>query len=337
MNRDQLLGKLKKIDEDVFFSGSGLGEKRASVVIVGGSALLLHDLSAKQVTKDVDVYAVEGEIREALLSDPDFNMGCQAYAMCMPYNFDQRLVEVDLGLMAMRVLTPSLEDLAVMKLYRWEAPDIADLTDPAFIEKVDTMRMEHKVGERVLGTDPATGRRVSVKIGRFGPVVQIGEVNEEEKPQFASLTEGQSLQTITLEEALKLFELPRKVGEFEGAEVTAAIGRFGPYIRHNGAFVSIPKDLAPQTITLEEAVALIMNKREEEANRLIKSFDELPGVEVLRGRFGPYIAFKKEGAKKAVNYKIPKGTDPESLTADDVKALMEAQDAAPKKKTRSKK
>ncbi len=206
-----------------------------------------------------------------------------------------------------------------------------------FIEKVDTMRMEHKVGERVLGTDPATGRRVSVKIGRFGPVVQIGEVNEEEKPQFASLTEGQSLQTITLEEALKLFELPRKVGEFEGAEVTAAIGRFGPYIRHNGAFVSIPKDLAPQTITLEEAVALIMNKREEEANRLIKSFDELPGVEVLRGRFGPYIAFKKEGAKKAVNYKIPKGTDPESLTADDVKALMEAQDAAPKKKTRSKK
>lgn len=199
-----------------------------------------------------------------------------------------------------------------------------------FIEKVDTMRLDHKVGERVLGTDPATGRRVSVKIGRFGPVVQVGEVSDDEKPQFASLTEGQSIQTITLEEALRLFELPRRVGEFEGKEVTAAIGRFGPYIRHDGAFVSIPKDLAPQTITLEEAIGLITAKRETEANRLIKTFDELPGVEVLRGRFGPYIAFKPEGAKKAVNYKIPKTTEPETLTAADVKALMEAQDAAPK-------
>ena len=157
MNRDQLLGKLKKIDEDVFFSGSGLGEKRASVVIVGGSALLLHDLSAKQVTKDVDVYAVEGEIREALLSDPDFNMGCQAYAMCMPYNFDQRLVEVDLGLMAMRVLTPSLEDLAVMKLYRWEAPDVADLTDPAFIGKVDRELLDRLVND----PDEAAASRIA--------------------------------------------------------------------------------------------------------------------------------------------------------------------------------
>ncbi len=199
-----------------------------------------------------------------------------------------------------------------------------------FIEKVDTMRLDHKVGERVLGTDPATGRRVSVKIGRFGPVVQVGEVSDDEKPQFASLIEGQSIQTITLEEALKLFELPRRVGEFEGKEVTAAIGRFGPYIRHDGAFVSIPKDLAPQTVTLEEAIGLITAKREAEANRLIKTFDELPGVEVLRGRFGPYIAFKPEGAKKAVNYKIPKTTEPETLTAADVKALMEAQDAAPK-------
>lgn len=199
-----------------------------------------------------------------------------------------------------------------------------------FIEKVDTMRMEHKVGERVLGEDPATGRRVSVKIGRFGPVVQVGEVSDDEKPLFASLNDGQSIQTITLEEALKLFELPRTVGEFEDKEVTAAIGRFGPYIRHDGVFVSIPKDLAPQTITIEEAVELIVRKRSEEANRLIKTFDELPGVEVLRGRYGPYIAHKPEGAKKAVNYKIPKGTDPESLTADEVKALMEAQDAAPK-------
>lgn len=201
-----------------------------------------------------------------------------------------------------------------------------------FIEKVEGMRMDHKVGERVLGTDPATGRRVSVKIGRFGPVVQIGDATEEDKPLFASLNEGQSLQTLTLEEALKLFELPRKVGEFEGKEVTAAIGRFGPYIKYGSTFVSIPKDLAPQTITIEEAAELIERKREEEANRLIKTFDDLPGAEVLRGRFGPYIAYKKEGAKKAVNYKIPKDTDPALLTAEDVLKLMESQDAAPKKR-----
>lgn len=205
------------------------------------------------------------------------------------------------------------------------------------IDKAQSMRMDHKVGERILGTHPGNGRRVSVKIGRFGPVVQVGEASDDEKPVFASLTEGQSIQTITLEEALKLFELPRKVGEYEGKEVTAAVGRFGPYIKYDGGFVSIPKELAPQTITLEEAVALILKKREEEANRVIKTFDELPGVEVLRGRFGPYVAYKPEGAKKAVNYKIAKGTDPEGLTADDVRALMSAQDAAPKKRTTRKK
>lgn len=202
------------------------------------------------------------------------------------------------------------------------------------IESVNTMRMDHKVGERILGIDPKSGRRVSVKIGRFGPVVQIGEANEDEKPQFASLLEGQSIQTITLDEALKLFELPRKIGEYNGEELTAAIGRFGPYVKYGKMFVSIPKDMSPQTITLAEAIALIEKKQEDEANRVIKTFAEMPGVEVLRGRFGPYVAYKPEGAKKAVNYKIPKGTEPESLTAEDVKQLMEAQDAAPKKPAR---
>ena len=224
------------------------------------------------------------------------------------------------------------DEIAEGKLpWRGEIKDFYGGFHP-FIEKVENMRMDHKVGERVLGTDPKSGRRVSVKIGRFGPIAQIGEASEEEKPVFASLLEGQSIQTITLEEALKLFELPRVVGEFEGETVTAAIGRFGPYIKHGGAFVSIPKELTPQGITIEEAGELIVKKREEEANRLIKTFDELPGVEVLRGRFGPYIAYKPEGAKKAVNYKIPKGTAPETLTADEVKKLMEAQDAAPKAK-----
>lgn len=264
-----------------------------------------------------------------------------------------RLVPTDVGMVVNDFLTeyfPDILDYGFTARVEEKFDDIAEGKLPwqteikdfysgfhPFIEKVDTMRMEHKVGERVLGTDPATGRRVSVKIGRFGPVVQIGEVSDDEKPLFASLTEGQSLQTITLQEALKLFELPRRVGEFEGAEVTAAIGRFGPYLRHQGVFVSIPKDFAPQTITLDEAVSLIQKKREEEANRLIKSFDELPGVEILRGRFGPYIAYKKNDAKKAVNYKIPKGTDPDGLTADDVQKLIDAQDAAPKKKPRSRK
>ncbi len=203
------------------------------------------------------------------------------------------------------------------------------------IEKVNTMRSETKVGERVLGTDPASGKRVSAKVGRFGPVIQIGEATDEEKPRFASLRDGQSLSTITLEEALKLFDLPRTLGEFEGKPVNAAIGRFGPYVHHEKMFVSIPKDMSPHTITLDEAVELIKTKREQEANRMIKTFDELPGVEVLNGRFGPYIAFKKPGDRKATNYKIPKGTDPKSLTADDVRKLMEAQDAAPKTPRRS--
>ncbi|MDE6339978.1 MAG: type I DNA topoisomerase [Muribaculaceae bacterium] len=229
------------------------------------------------------------------------------------------------------------DDIAKGKLgWKNEMEDFYTAFHPS-IEKVDTMRLEHKVGERVLGTDPKSGKPVSVKIGRFGPVVQIGEASDDEKPQFASLLEGQSIQDITLEQALKLFELPRTIGIYEGETLTASIGRFGPYVRFGKTFVSIPKELAPQTITLEEAITLINNKREEEANRLIKEFPEMPGLEVLNGRFGPYIAYKKEGARKAVNYKIPKGTDPNSLTLDDIKALMEKQDAAPAKKPRAKK
>lgn len=229
------------------------------------------------------------------------------------------------------------DDIAEGKLgWKNEMEDFYTTFHPT-IEKAESMRLEHKVGERVLGVDPATGKQVSVKIGRFGPVVQIGEASDDEKPQFASLLEGQSIQDITLEQALKLFELPRKIGEYEGQELVAAIGRFGPYIRFGKMFVSIPKDLAPQTITLDEAIDLIKKKEEAEANRLIKEFPEMPGLEVLNGRFGPYIAYKKEGAKKATNYKIPKGTDPAALTLDEIKELMEKQDAAPAKKPRARK
>ena len=199
------------------------------------------------------------------------------------------------------------------------------------IDRINSLRMEHKVGERVLGTDPASGKPVSVKICRFGPAVQIGDAADEEKPRFASLLKNQSIATITLEEALKLFDLPRTVGELDGKPVVAAVGRFGPYIRFDGMFVSIPSDLAPETITLDEASALIDDKRRKEAQKLIKTFDEMPGLQVLNGRFGPYVAYKPEGARKAVNYKIAKGTDPASLTLEEVKELMARQDAAPKK------
>lgn len=205
------------------------------------------------------------------------------------------------------------------------------------IDEVNSMRSENKVGERVLGIDPASGRRVSAKIGRFGPVVQIGEVSDEEKPRFASLGENQSLNTITLEEALELFDLPRTLGTYEEKPVTASVGRFGPYVHHDKLFVSIPKDMSPHTVTLDQAIELINAKRLAESNKLIKTFDELPGVEVLNGRFGPYVAYRPAKTRKAINYKIPKGTDAASLTADDVRKLMADQDAAPKSPRRTSK
>jgi DNA topoisomerase-1 len=200
------------------------------------------------------------------------------------------------------------------------------------IVKVNETRSEHKAGERVLGTDPVSGKPVSVKIGRYGPVAQIGEATDEEKPRFASLHKSQSVTTITLEEALKLFELPRTLGEYEGHEISAAIGRFGPYVVYNKLYASIPKGMTAEEITLEEAIELVKKKQEAEANKFIKAFDDLEGVQVLNGRFGPYIAYKPAGAKKAVNYKIPKGTDPTTLTSKEAKEFIEKQDAATSKK-----
>lgn len=197
------------------------------------------------------------------------------------------------------------------------------------VDSAMNMRLEHRVGERILGTDPATGKTVSVKIGRFGPMIQLGDGDSEEKPQFASLLKGQSVSSITLEEALRLFEFPRNIGEYQGKEVTVAIGRFGPYIRFDGKFTSIPKEMSPAHITLEEAVELIEAKRREEANRIMKTFDEEPDLQILNGRYGPYIAFNK------TNYKIPKTvTDPASLSLEECRALIADQDARPKRPAR---
>ena len=196
------------------------------------------------------------------------------------------------------------------------------------VEEAMNMRLEHKVGERQLGVDPKTGKPVSVKIGRFGPLVQLGEGDTEEKPQFASLLKGQSVSTITLEEALKLFEFPRTIGEYEGTDVTVAIGRFGPYIKHNNKFVSIPKEYAPAAITLEEAVQLIVDKRDAETKKVVKTFAEDADMQILNGRYGIYIAYKKS------NYKIPKTVkEPAELTYEECKEIIESQDSAPKKTT----
>lgn len=194
------------------------------------------------------------------------------------------------------------------------------------VDSAMNMRMEHKVGERVLGTDPSTGKPVSVKIGRFGPMIQLGGGDTDEKPQFASLLKGQSVSTITLEEALKLFEFPRNIGEYEGKDVTVAIGRFGPYVKHDGKFVSIPKNMSPAHITLEEAIGLIVEKQAAEANRVVKTFDEDPDLQILNGRYGVYISYKKG------NYKIPKTVeDPSALTREECMEIVSSADAKPKR------
>ena len=188
------------------------------------------------------------------------------------------------------------------------------------VENTLAIKTEHKVGERILGQEPGTGKTVSVKIGRFGPVVQIGTVEDEEKPRFAPMKKGQSIETITLEEALELFKLPRTLGDYEGKTVSVGIGRFGPYILHNKVYVSLPKTLDPMEVTLEEAEQLILEKRTKEAERHVKKFEEEPELEILNGRYGPYISYKGS------NYKIPKDIIPKDLDLQSCMALIKLQD-----------
>ena len=187
------------------------------------------------------------------------------------------------------------------------------------IDKVMNIQLEHKVGERVLGTDPATGREVSVKIGRFGPIVQIGTAGDEEKPRFAQLNKGQSIHSISLKEALELFKLPRTLGQLDGAEVSVGTGRFGPYVLHNRQYVSIPKGMDPMSITFEDAVQLIEDKKKQEASKHLKKFDEEPEMEIMNGRFGPYIAYKGK------NYRIPKNIkeEPAQLSLEKCMEIIE--------------
>jgi DNA topoisomerase-1 len=189
-----------------------------------------------------------------------------------------------------------------------------------FHEQVDSTEKNttRSSGERMIGNHPETGEPVFVKIGRYGPMAQIGEAVEGSKPRFARLAKGQLIETITLEEALKLFALPRTLGEFEGKDISVGVGRFGPYVRHKTDFYSLKKGVDdPMTVTLERAVELILEKRSADLQKVIREFAEAPDLKVLNGRFGPYISYQKK------NYKIPKSTDPASLNLDDCMKLIE--------------
>ena len=193
------------------------------------------------------------------------------------------------------------------------------------VEKVINARSEHKAGERQLGNDPKTGRPVFVKIGRFGPVVQIGAADDEQKPQFAQLPADKRMDEITLDEALELFKLPRTVGQFEGSDVVIGAGRFGPYILHNKKYTSLPKTEDPMTVTLDTAIKLIEEKRLQEAQRHIKQFEEDAKLEILNGRYGPYIAYDGK------NYRIPKAQHDKAAQLS-YEQCMEIVNATPVKK-----
>ncbi|MBF1378128.1 MAG: type I DNA topoisomerase [Porphyromonadaceae bacterium] len=184
------------------------------------------------------------------------------------------------------------------------------------VERATHERPAQRVGQRILGVQPSTGLQVSVSIGRYGPMAQLGTAEDAEKPRFASLQKGQSLETITLEEALSLFDLPKNIGEYEGELMTVAVGRFGPYVRHAGKFYSLPKDTDPLSCTAEQAIEIIREKRESEEKSLLKSFAEDADLSIRTGRFGPYLKYKTD------NYKLPKDVDPTSMSYDDCMKLI---------------
>ena len=194
------------------------------------------------------------------------------------------------------------------------------------VEEALNARSERKAGERELGSDPATGKPVFVKIGRFGPMIQIGAADDNDKPRFAQLPSKLSMETVTLEEAMELFKLPRELGSFEGKPVMVGAGRFGPYVQHNKQFVSIPKTEDPMTLTLDAAIELIEEKRKAEAKKHLKAFEEDPLLEVLNGRYGPYICYDGK------NYKLPKAMHEKAreLTFEECMKIVEAQTAAKK-------
>ena len=188
------------------------------------------------------------------------------------------------------------------------------------VEETMNSRQQHKAGERLLGNDPKTGRPVFVKIGRFGPVVQIGSADDREKPMFAQLPKEQSMETITIDEAMELFKLPREIGEYEGKPVTIGAGRFGPYVLHDRQYTSIPKGTDPMGITLDDAILLIQEKRQQDSKKHMKFFLEDPKLEILNGRYGPYLTYDGK------NYRLPKSLHEKvtELTYDECMKIIQS-------------
>ncbi len=199
------------------------------------------------------------------------------------------------------------------------------------VERVSTERSEHRVGQRILGEQPGTGLQVSVSIGRYGPMAQLGTAEDEQKPRFASLQSGQSLEAITLEEALSLFDLPKVIGEYEGEPLTVANGRFGPYVRHKAKYYSLPKDMDPLSCTQEQAIQLIQEKHASEEKSLLKAFAEDAELQIRDGRFGPYMKYKGE------NYKLPKDVEPTSLSYEDCMKIVAEAPTKPARKSSARK
>lgn len=311
--------------------------KKMEELGIGRPATYATTISTIQSREYIERGEREGVRRDytVLHADPAGNITSETHSE-MTGAEKGKLIPTDIGVVVNEFLTryfPEILDYNFTARVEEQFDDIAEGKLPwsgemrtfydRFHPRVDeamNMRLEHKVGERILGKDDK-GRPVSVKIGRFGPLVQIGDADSDEKPQFASLLKGQSMSDITLEEALKLFEFPRSLGEYEGKDVTVAIGRFGPYVRHDGKFVSISKDMAPAAVTLDEAIALINEKRSREAQRVVRTFDAEPGLQILNGRYGVYIAYNDK------NYKIPKTVeDPAELTLEEAMEIVKAQD-----------
>lgn len=210
-------------------------------------------------------------------------------------------------------------------LTNWTAM-LRNFYDPFHAEVQNTLdNAERANGGRELGIDPVSGKTISVRIGRFGPFVQIGDTEGEEKPRYASLRTGQMMESISLEDALELFKLPKTLGQFEDKDMVVAIGKFGPYVRHDGAFYSIPKEFDPHTLEEAKAIEIIQEKRQKDIDKLIRTFDENPDARIENGRWGPYIKFGK------LNIKIPKDKTPESISYAEILVLAEVAEKEPKK------
>ena len=270
----------------------------------------LYQLKGKQVTQKTRKEMVGSEKGKLLPTDigivvNDFLM--EHFKEIMDYNFTAK-VEQDFD----KIAEGDEKWTDMMKqFYKSFEPTV---------EKTMNSRQQHKAGERQLGKDPKTGKPVFVKIGRFGPVVQIGTADDKEKPQFAQLPKEQSMETITLEEALELFKLPREVGEYENKPVTIGAGRFGPYVLHDRQYTSLPKGTDPMTITLDEAIALIQEKRQQDSKKHMKFFLEDSKLEILNGRYGPYLVYDGK------NYRLPKNLHEKAteLTYDQCMKIIQA-------------